>query len=280
MTRLQIEYMKAKEQGRSNRAQELIGTQTLEETKRSNLARESYNLSSLAETGRHNLAQEGQAERDRAERERAAKATESIRRGELAESTRSHKAQEKETSRSNLAREGETYRSNVAKEAENFRSNVARETENTRSAKAREANEIARTAIAVGEAAERVRHDMAMEAKDYATKVSVGPTTLQGGSTHTTNNTYVPSNKAPSSRGSGFTSNSSNNGFGGTSSSSKSDKNHRDWELNLGLLGSVKSEQASGSSGSQRKFTIKNGFGQTIYSKDYGNSGSKSKRSH
>lgn len=107
MTKNQIAFLELQETKRANQAREV-------ETHRANVAQEQ--LTSLRDTGTLAL-------RDR----------------ELAESVRSHYAQEglqsktiAETERSNRAREAENYRSNVARETEMFRSNVAREQENRR----------------------------------------------------------------------------------------------------------------------------------------------------
>lgn len=107
MTRNQLTFLELQETKRANQAREV-------ETHRANVASE--RLTSLRDTGTLAL-------RDR----------------ELAESVRSHYAQEglqsrtiAETERSNKAREAENYRANVAREAETYRSNVAREQENRR----------------------------------------------------------------------------------------------------------------------------------------------------
>lgn len=253
LTKLQIEYMKALEQGRTNKARETIDQSTLDETVRSNRAKEAFNLSSLSETGRHNIATEQQAERDRLERIRSAKATDATRRAEL-----------QETGRANQAKEAENYRSNVARENENIRSNTAREVENTRSAKAREAIDIAKNVIATGEAAERIRHNMAMEAKDMAPKVTVAPSSVvnvpKQGSTPNVNVSVGSNNrstKVDSERPTKVDSDTTSN-----DASPSGKTSIRDWTLNLGLFGKLeKSLESDGNGKASSHFKYTNPFG-------------------
>lgn len=135
MTKNQIEFNKLRENIRSNRENESL-------TRKRDEAARALGINTLAEQSRHN------------------RAGESISLDTLAE-----------TSRSNLARERETARSNLEKEKETHRSNVAKEAETERHQKASEAIDIGRAATAVGEAAERVRHNLVMESKDLSPKV-------------------------------------------------------------------------------------------------------------
>lgn len=169
MTKLQIEYAKHKEVARSNKVNERIKQGTLEETKRSNLVGERISQGTLDEAIRSHGATE-----------------------------RLQHAQNLETGRSNRAREGlesskqaETKRSNLARETETNRSNLAAETERHRSATASEKQRALELAARSAELAERVRHDMAMETKNYAPTVAVGPTTT------TVNNPSVNPSKLP-----------------------------------------------------------------------------------
>lgn len=178
MTKNQIEYLKALETERSNRANEaqtalrdsqnyevakdqlVLGRQQLKETHRSNLAKES-------ETYRSNVAKERETHRSNYAQELLGY------------------SQQRETNRSNLARERETQRSNLAQEqlkrqanltaqysasiqaskvvldamlrqrelAENERANLARESENVRSHREQENIDWARVNIYGGELA-------------------------------------------------------------------------------------------------------------------------------
>lgn len=92
MTHNQIEFYKAKETARSNRANE-------SETQRHNTATEAVGFGGLRENARHNLAQEG------------------INWYSNYETNRANQARELENSRSNVAKEQETHRHNVQEEA-------------------------------------------------------------------------------------------------------------------------------------------------------------------
>lgn len=175
MTRNQIEYAKLLESRRAAQAQESLTQARDEETARSHRAGEAISSGTLKESNRHNLA------------------AESLEANRIAETTRSNRAKEQETSRSNKAKEAEARRSNLARELETNRSNVARETETHRGATASEAIRIGEAATRAGELAERVRHDLAMEAKNLAPVITVGGATVNA--TPVQNNTLsVPSN--------------------------------------------------------------------------------------
>lgn len=197
MTKNQIEYAKALETRRANLSQEELTRKRdtaareamlvqLGETERHNRAQEGFQYASLDETRRHNVSSEAlEAKRvsldtaKLAETSRHNRATESVASGTLSETKRSNRAREGETFRSNLAREYETARSNFARERETNRSNLAREQETNRANVAREKetkrHNIVSEATDAGSLAERVRHDIAMEGKDFSTKVSLSP---------------------------------------------------------------------------------------------------------
>lgn len=168
MTKNQIEYLKLREQQRSNLANEALtekrdtttrelgfanlgetnrhnlaterhNTLVLGETQRHNYAQEAHNAAVLDETSRHNLAMEAHNERIATEQERSNRANESIKLGGLSleasklfEQQRHSRVTEAEQERSNRARESETSRSNRVREAETRRSNIANEQENKR----------------------------------------------------------------------------------------------------------------------------------------------------
>lgn len=197
MTKNQIEYGKLLEGRRANLAQEDLTRRRdtaareaklieLSEVGRHNLAQEQYQKGSLDEQSRHNTALEGLQSREidlkgstLTETKRANRAREMLQSQQNVEAKRSNLAKEElgriqatETQRSNMAREQETTRSNLAREKETSRHNIVSE--------GISAGELASQTITREQSLlETSRHNRAMEAKDYSTKVSLNPTQTQ-----------------------------------------------------------------------------------------------------
>lgn len=180
MTKNQIEYNKVLETRRSNYAQEDLTRRRdqaardaklieLGEASRHNQALEGLQGRSLDETSRHNRESERNQREVVSESRRHNLASERVNLMGVQESTRHNRAAERETNRSNLAHEEETKRSNQAREDETKRSNLVDE--------GISAGRLAMDAITrEQQIAETKRHNMAMELKDYSTKVSLTPT--------------------------------------------------------------------------------------------------------
>lgn len=228
------------------------------------MANESIRSSELLETQRANQAREAENRRSNIARE--------------TETRRSNMAREDETHRSNVTVEGETHRSNVARETENTRSAVAREGENIRSALARE-KENERTnkaneAIAIGRAAteaarlvEQIRHDKAMETKDYGSRVTVGGTTVSTPTNVYPATNYGNSNKPSNNKRSTAVTNDTLD-----TGASKSAKD--DFQLDLGVLGTYKSGKSSSDSSSSKSWSYETPFGFQIKSNQQTKKGS------
>lgn len=188
MTKNQIEYNKLLETGRANRAQEAL-THARDEAARQ------AKVIELGETSRHNQALEGIQLQTLGETRRHNQAQESIGFGQLSETRRHNTAQERESQRHNLQTESATIidlteksRHNLAteqaeltKQQETARHNKAVEGETMRHNIVGEGVDAGRLALDTvtreQQIAETKRHNIAMELKDYSTKVNLNPTT-------------------------------------------------------------------------------------------------------
>lgn len=219
MTKNQIEYNKLLETGRANRAQEAL-THARDEAARQ------AKVVELGETSRHNQALEGIQLQTLGETRRHNQAQESIGYGQLSETRRHNTAQEKESQRHNLQTESATIidltersRHNLAteqaeltKQQETARHNVAVESETKRHNIVGEGVDAGRLALDTvtreQQIAETKRHNIAMELKDYSTKVNLNPTTTITGMGNTGGTSSSPvSPKRPSNGGNSSTEN-------------------------------------------------------------------------
>lgn len=183
---LAVESLRAaevREAQRSNRAREAKDLAVLGETQRHNLQAEQVELGKLGETQRHARVAEGQAVAELSEKHRAALRTEELRSAELTESHRRSIVSESQRD---------------AELTEKRRAAIATLEEQRRHAKVSERVDIGRAAseaafrtaqVVLGEQqlgqkttqeaaelAERARHNLAMELKDTAPKVTVTQT--------------------------------------------------------------------------------------------------------
>lgn len=156
MTKNQIEYQKLLETRRANRAGEII-------TQARDMAARDAKIVELSEASRHNKALEGLQGRSLDETARHNLAGERVQQGQLSESIRHNKA-------------GEQLGSDTL--SETTRHNLGVEGYNT-----------GRLVAEAGRLAEQVRHDLAMEKKDFrpvsyggSTVVNLNPTDLLPGS--------------------------------------------------------------------------------------------------
>lgn len=193
MTKNQIEYAKLLEQRRANQEQEAVKRGELAETARHNLAGEQHAYAVLGETRRQNAFVREMEPAKLEESKRHSLATE-------LETARAHRADEKERAAQRqqarfleLQKLGETTRHNTTIEGQQ-QSRLLAEIANWAASQVLGQQQLAqRAAEHTVDAAERARHNVAMELKSYSPQVTVqgdtitqsgGQTLIKGGSTH------------------------------------------------------------------------------------------------